>query len=53
MPEDDFDGRRVGAQVGQTAWSMAQRYFDGSVAAAAPEVTFSWVDRDQIELKWI
>ncbi len=52
VPEDDFDGRRVGAQVGQTAWSMAQRYFDGSVAAAAPEVTFSWGGRDQIELKW-
>jgi hypothetical protein len=52
VPEDDFDGRRIGAQVGHSAWSLAQRYFDGSVAAAAPDVTFSFSGRDQIELKW-
>jgi len=27
---DDFTGRRIGAQVGQEAWALAQRYFDGS-----------------------
>ncbi|MBN8246058.1 MAG: vanadium-dependent haloperoxidase [Verrucomicrobia bacterium] len=31
-PADDVSGRRVGAQVGQTAWALAQKYFDGTVA---------------------
>lgn len=30
-PVDDFAGRRVGAQVGQTAWALARKYFDGTV----------------------
>ena len=31
-PVDDFTGRRVGAQCGLAAWTLAQQYFDGSVA---------------------
>lgn len=31
-PADDFAGRHVGAQVGQTASALARKYFDGSVA---------------------
>jgi hypothetical protein len=27
---DDFAGRRVGSRVGKGAWSLAQRYFDGT-----------------------
>jgi len=30
-PIDNFAGRRVGAQVGKGAWSLAKRYWDGSV----------------------
>jgi hypothetical protein len=30
-PADDFAGRRVGSQCGQGVWSLAQRYWDGSV----------------------
>ena len=30
-PADDFAGRRVGAEVGQTAWALARKFFDGSV----------------------
>lgn len=29
---DDVTGRRVGSQAGKTAWALATRYFDGSVA---------------------
>ena len=33
VQEDDFVGRRVGAECGRSAWELAQRYWDGSVAA--------------------
>jgi hypothetical protein len=29
-PEDDFQGRRIGAACGQEAWMLAEQYFDGS-----------------------
>ena len=29
IPEDDFQGRLIGAQVGTAAWELAQRYFAG------------------------
>ncbi len=28
---DDFTGRRIGAECGRTAWSLAQRYYAGTV----------------------
>jgi hypothetical protein len=28
---DDLSGRRAGAQCGQGAWALAQKYYDGSV----------------------
>lgn len=31
-PADDFAGRRAGSLAGKTAWSLATRYFDGSIA---------------------
>lgn len=34
-PIDDFAGRRVGAVAGQGAWSLARKYWDGTVAQAA------------------
>jgi len=51
-PEDDFDGRLVGAEVGQRAWRFAQTYFDGSVATTSPRLTFSFADPNQIEITW-
>jgi hypothetical protein len=30
IPEDDFAGRQIGSTVGKGAWTLAQRYFDGS-----------------------
>jgi hypothetical protein len=33
VPPDDFMGRRVGAQCGKEAWSLAKRHFDGSAKA--------------------
>ncbi len=30
-PADDLTGRRVGAEVGRTAWELARRFYDGSV----------------------
>jgi hypothetical protein len=29
---DDFDGRRIGARVGQSALDLATTYFDGTAA---------------------
>ena len=30
IPQDDVDGRRVGARCGKDAWDLAQRHFEGS-----------------------
>jgi hypothetical protein len=32
---DDFAGRRLGSLVGKRAWTLAQRYFDGTATARA------------------
>jgi hypothetical protein len=31
VPEDDFTGRLVGVECGRSAWTLARRYWDGSV----------------------
>lgn len=33
IPQDDVDGRRLGARCGRDAWALAQRYFVGTVRA--------------------
>ncbi len=30
IAEDDVEGRQIGAECGQQAWALAQRYFDGT-----------------------
>jgi hypothetical protein len=30
---DDFTGRRIGSECGKTAWSLAQRYYNGSIGS--------------------
>jgi hypothetical protein len=32
IPQDDTEGRKIGAEVGVGAWTLAQRYFDGSAS---------------------
>lgn len=38
VPEDDYRGRIAGAQAGQSAWQLAQRYFDGSILHVSPQL---------------
>ena len=35
LSQDDYEGRRIGSQVGLGAWALAQRYFDGSAISPA------------------
>jgi hypothetical protein len=30
---DDFTGRRIGSECGKTSWSLAQRYYNGSIGS--------------------
>jgi hypothetical protein len=30
---DDFTGRRIGSECGKTVWSLAQRYYNGSIGS--------------------
>jgi hypothetical protein len=51
-PADDFGGRRVGAEVGQTVWTLAQSFFDGSVANSAPHLAARNLGNDDMELRF-
>ena len=33
IPEDDFEGRKMGSVCGKEAWALARHYFDGSLRA--------------------
>ena len=47
---DDLAGRRVGAECGQAAWSLASQYFDGSITQAPYAVTIRQLNASQCEL---
>ena len=49
---DDFTGRRVGSQVGKTAWNLAKRYFDGSLRTAGVDLQIRPVGPSQCELRF-
>lgn len=49
-PVDDFAGRQVGAQCGQGAWSLARRYWDGSVTNTP--ITITRLNPTQYELRY-
>jgi hypothetical protein len=51
VPEDDYAGRSVGAQVGLTAWSLATQYWDGTVlqATAPPSLTVLAGNQTQLQ----
>jgi hypothetical protein len=51
-PADDFPGRRVGSQVGQTAWALAQKFFDGSVANSEVRLTTRKLDANNAEIRF-
>ncbi|HTL57893.1 MAG TPA: vanadium-dependent haloperoxidase [Candidatus Limnocylindrales bacterium] len=51
-PVDDFTGRRVGAQVGQTAWALARKFFEGSVINSEVLVTARKLDDTNLELRF-
>ena len=48
---DDLTGRRVGAQCGKAAWSLASQYFDGSIGESPFAVTIRQINATQCELK--
>ncbi|MGV3771880.1 MAG: vanadium-dependent haloperoxidase [Verrucomicrobiales bacterium] len=47
---DDVGGRKIGAQCGQEAWALAQRYFDGSIVDALEPLELR-IDSGFVELK--
>jgi len=51
-PADDFAGRRVGAEVGQTAWALAKKFFDGSVANSEVSLATRKLDDNNVELRF-
>lgn len=51
-PADDFAGRRVGAEVGQSAWNLARKFFDGSIANSEINLTARKLDGNNMELRF-
>ena len=51
-PADDFPGRRVGSQVGQTVWALAQKFFDSSVANSEIRLTTRKLDANRAEVRF-
>jgi hypothetical protein len=51
-PADDFAGRRVGSEVGQSAWDLARTFFDGSVINSEIHLTTRQLDGNNVELRF-
>ena len=51
-PADDLSGRRVGSQVGQSAWTMAKKFFDGTVGNSEIQLTARRLDGTSMELRF-
>ncbi|MFO1511804.1 MAG: vanadium-dependent haloperoxidase [Verrucomicrobiota bacterium] len=51
-PIDNLWGRRVGAQVGQAVWSVARKYFDGSIINTPVNLTLRKLDSGKGELRF-
>jgi hypothetical protein len=51
-PADDLAGRRVGSEAGLSAWALAQKYFNGSVANQAINLVTRRLDGDNVELRF-
>lgn len=50
-PVDDVTGRRVGAECGRSAWALAQRYFDGSIARAPVSLAMRRLPTGEFEVR--
>ena len=51
-PADDIAGRLVGAQVGQTAWALAKKFFDGTVGDSEVNLATRQVDANNVEVRY-
>ena len=51
-PADDIAGRRVGAEVGKTAWALARSFFDGSVAKMGIQLSIRSLPDNQMEVRF-
>jgi hypothetical protein len=51
-PVDDFAGRRVGSEVGISAWELARKFFDGSVINSEVHLTTRKLDGNNMELRF-
>jgi hypothetical protein len=51
VASDDFNGRRVGAQCGQAAWTLAQSYFNGTIARAPVTLTVQHLPNGQTQIQ--
>jgi len=51
-PADDIAGRHVGAQVGQTAWALARKFFDGTVDETEINLATRPLDGGSVELRF-
>ena len=51
-PADDIAGRFVGAQVGQTAWALAKKFFDGTVGDSEVNLATRSVDATNVEVRY-
>jgi hypothetical protein len=49
---DDLTGRRIGSLCGQAVWALAQKYFDGSIAATPVALTIRPLNANQCELRF-
>src|SRR5206468_7314806 len=50
-PIDNFAGRHAGAQVGQGAWALASKYFDGSVTTTPIIVTMQSAATASVQIR--
>ena len=51
VPVDDLTGRRVGAQCGQQAWELAERYFAGTVGEPPRDLSIRLTGAGEIQLR--
>lgn len=51
-PADDFAGRRVGSEVGKSAWELARKFFDGSVGNSEVKLTTRKLDGNNAEVRY-
>jgi hypothetical protein len=51
-PADDSAGRRVGSEVGKSAWELARKFFDGSVINSEVKLTTRKLDGNNTELRF-